>query len=119
MYTLSVTSHDKSLNSRLQGLWAEPRRVPLGAVVPANNTWMENAFVADASRENGKAVAILVLDDHYRSGDPTLRSESGVIGDPISKPLLCSIPSQARAKKVTLDPVVRRMINSECGRGTA
>ncbi len=88
IYTWSVLSHDKSINSRLGILWLDPQGVPLGLVQPPNNRWMEQAFVADASREGGMKVAVLILDDHYRSGDPTYRSQSGVIGDQISTPVL-------------------------------
>jgi hypothetical protein len=75
---------------------------------------MENAFVADKSNEEGKRIAVLVLDDHYRSGDPSYRSESGVIGDRVSKVVLCSVPAQAREKKVTIDAAVQRLIAAEC-----
>ena len=114
VYSWVGISHDKSVNSRLQMLWLNPEGVPLGQVQPANNRWMQQAFVADLSREEGKAVAVLILDDHYRGGDPTYRSASGVIGDRITKHVLCSIPSQARARNVSLDPAVRRLIRAEC-----
>ena len=115
VYSWVGISHDKSINSRLQMLWLDPEGVPLGQVQSANNRWMKQAFVADASREDGKAVAVLILDDHYRGGDPTYRSASGVIGDRITKSVLCSIPSQARARNVPLDPAVRRLIRTGCG----
>lgn len=114
IYTWAVLSHDKSINSRMAMLWLDPQDVPLGVVQPAGNLWMKEAFVADAPAEDGKKVALLVLDDHYRSGDPTYRSESGVIGDRIGKPVLCSVTAQARRKKVALDPAVRRLIHAEC-----
>jgi hypothetical protein len=75
---------------------------------------MRQAFVADTSSEEGKRIAVLVLDDHYRGGDPTYRSESGVIGDRISQPVLCSVPSQARTSRVSLDPAVRNLILAKC-----
>src|SRR5215218_1768253 len=71
IYTWAVLSHDKSVNSQLGILWQDRRGVPLGVVQPSNNRWMKNAFVADASDEDGKNVAVLILDDHYRSGDLT------------------------------------------------
>jgi hypothetical protein len=114
LFTISVVGHDKSVNSRLQRLWSDAGGVPLGTVVPANNRWMENAFVADQSGETGKQVVVLILDDHYRSGDESLRSESGVIGDSISPQILCSIPMQARTRQVVLDPAVRKLIADEC-----
>lgn len=96
-------------------LWSDPKSVPLRTLIPANNRWMENAFIADESREEGKAVAVLILDDHYKSGDYSLRSQSGVIGDEISRAVLCSVPTQAKRKKVSLDEVVRRRISAICG----
>jgi hypothetical protein len=114
-FTLSVVGHDKAVNSRLQMLWSDPKSVPLRTLIPANNRWMENAFIADESREEGKAVAVLILDDHYKSGDYSLRSQSGVIGDEISRAVLCSVPTQAKRKKVSLDEVVRRRISAICG----
>ena len=111
-----AVSHDKSLNSRFERLWLDPAGVPLGVVIPANNHWMENAFVADVSREDGKKVAVMILDAHYISGDGTLRSESGVIGDTMSRRVLCSLPVQAQEKGVTLDNAVKRLVKSECGR---
>jgi hypothetical protein len=114
IYTAVVLSHDKSANSQLAMLRLDSRGVPLGSVQPAGNRWMKQAFVADASTEDGGKVAVLILDDHYRGGDPSYRSESGVIGDRISKPVLCSVPSQARTKNVSLDPAVRRLIAAEC-----
>jgi hypothetical protein len=114
IYTWAVLSHDKSINSQLGILWLDPAGVPVGVVQPDNNRWMEDAFVADTSTEKGKKIAMLVLDDHYRGSDPTYRSESGVIGDRIGRAVLCSVPSQARAKKVALDPVVQRLIAAEC-----
>ena len=116
IYTWAVLSHDKSINSQLGIFWLDPAGVPLGVVQPDNNRWMDVAFVADTSTEKGKKIAMLILDDHYRSGDPTYRSESGVIGDRIGRVVLCSVPSQARAKKVALDPVVQRLIAAECTR---
>lgn len=113
-YSLAVLSHDKSINSRLQILWDDPHGVPIGVVQPANNRWMEDAFVADRSTEEGKKISVLVLDDHYRGGDPLYRSESGVIGDHISRAVLCSVPSQARTKKIGLDPLVQHLIAAEC-----
>ena len=114
IYTWAVLSHDKSINSQLQILWRAPNGVAAGTVQPADNRWMDNAFVADKPTEQGKKIAVLILDDHYRSGDPTYRSESGVIGDRISRDVLCSVPLQARTKKVALDPVVQELINAEC-----
>jgi len=114
LYTATVLTHDKSINSKVGILWQDPKGVPIGVVQPPNNRWMKEAFVADASNEEGKKVAVLILDDHYRGGDPTYRSESGVIGDEISKPVLCSVPAQARAKNISLDPVVQRLILAEC-----
>ena len=114
IYTWVVLSHDKSINSELGILWLDPQGVPVGVVQSANSRWMENAFVADKSNEDGKRIAVLVLDDHYRSGDPSYRSESGVIGDRVSKVVLCSVPAQAREKKVALDAAVQRLIAAEC-----
>ena len=114
IYTVAVLSHDKSVNSELQILWFDPHGMPIGVVQSANNRWMEHAFVADRSKEDGKRIAVLVLDDHYRGGDPTYRSESGVIGDPISNAVLCSIPVQARQKKVAIDHAVQRLIAAKC-----
>jgi hypothetical protein len=114
IHTWSALSHDKSINSRLAILWLDPQGAPLGLVQPPGNRWMEQAFVADAPVDEGKKIAVLILDDHYRSGDPTYRSESGAIGDRISKPILCSVPSQARTKGISLDPVVQRLILAEC-----
>lgn len=114
IYTWSALGHDKSINSRLAMLWLDPQGVPIGVVQPPDNRWMEEAFVADVPTEEDKKIAVLVLDDHYRSGDPTYRSQSGVIGDRISKRVLCSVPSQARARRVSLDPAVQRLIRSEC-----
>lgn len=114
IYTWAVLSHDKSINAQLGILWLDPKGVPVGVVQPANNRWMEAAFVADKSTEQGKKINVLVLDDHYRSGDPIYRSENGVIGDRISQEVLCSVPSQSRSKKVALDPVVQYLITAEC-----
>lgn len=112
--TIFNVGHDYSVNSRLQLLWLDPKGAPLGVVVPANNRWMRNAFVADESHEDGKKIAVLILDDHYRSGDPTLRSESGVIGDPISRKVLCSVPPQAVRKQVAIDETVQRFVDGQC-----
>src|SRR5438270_2185471 len=114
IYTMAVLSHDKSINSELGILWDDPKGAPLCIVQAPKNRWMESAFVADASREKGKKIALLVLDDHYRSGDSLYRSESGVIGDPISDAVLCSVPSQAAPKNVVLDPLVQRLISVRC-----
>jgi hypothetical protein len=114
IHTWSGLSHDKSINSQLQAFWLDPQGVPIGRVQPAKNRSMEEAFLADASSEEGKKIAVLILDDHYRGGDPSYRSESGVIGDRISKPVLCSVPSQARASGVSLDPAVQHLILAEC-----
>jgi hypothetical protein len=114
IYLWVVLGHDKSINSQLGILWLDPKGVPVGIVQPAHNHWMEEAFVADASSEKGKKIAVLILDDHYRGGDSAYRSESGVIGDRISREVLCSIPSQSQAKQVTLDPVVQHLIAAEC-----
>ena len=114
IYNLAGISHDMSINSRLGSLWLDPQGVPLGVVQPANNRWLKQAFVADASSEDGKKIAVLILDDHYKGADPTYRSESGVIGDRISKPVLCSVPAQARRANVILDPAVRRIISARC-----
>ena len=115
LHTMSAVGHDKTLNSRLQLLWSKPGGVPLRIVVPPSTRWMENAFIAEASEEEVKPVAVLILDDHYRSGDYMLRSKSGVVGDEISREVLCSVPEQARSDKVRLDPVVQRLIAAECG----
>lgn len=114
IHTWSVLAHDKAVNSRLGSLWLDPQGVPLGVVQAPDNRWMEQAFVADVSSEEGKKISVLILDDHYRSGDPTYRSISGVIGDRIGKAVLCSVPSQARSKGVVLDPAVRSLILAEC-----
>ena len=113
-FTLLVVSHDKSLNSRLGILWNQHQGVPLGIVLPAKNPWIENAFVAEASGNDHRHVVALILDDHYRSGDFSLRSESGVIGDRLSRKVLCSVPAQARTKSIALDPVVQSLIAVEC-----
>jgi hypothetical protein len=113
-YTWAVLGHDKSINTQLAILRENPKGVPLGLVQPSNNRWMKEAFLADAPSEDGKKIALLILDDHFRGGDPAYRSESGVIGDRISKPVLCSVPAQARTKNVLLDPAVRRLIVAEC-----
>jgi hypothetical protein len=115
VFTMVNVTHDYSVNSQLQILWENPKGAPLGLVVTANNRWMENAFVADESREDGKKVAVLILDDHYRSDDLTLRSQSGVIGDPISRKVLCSIPAQAEHKHVAVDRKVQLLIDEQCG----
>ena len=117
LFTLVVISHDKSLNSRVAILWMNPRGAPLGIVVPAKNRWMENSFIAEASHDKLTKIAVLILDDHYESGDYSLRSESGVVGDEISRNVLCSVQAQARGKRVSLDPVVQRLIVSRCGNG--
>jgi len=86
-----VISHDKSVNSEVGILWESSDRVPLGTVVPANNRWIEHAFIADSA--NGRHLVrrrALILDDHYLSSDPTLRTDTGVIGDAISREVLCS-----------------------------
>jgi len=114
IYTLAVLSHDKSINSELGILWDNPHGVPVGVVQPQNSRWMKEAFIADASTEQGKKMAVLVLDDHYRSGDPLYRSTSGVIGDRISKTVLCSVPAQARNRNVALDPAVQHLITVAC-----
>jgi hypothetical protein len=114
IYTSVVLGHDKSINSQLGILWLEPEGVPIGVVQAANNRWMRQAFVADRSGDKGKKIAVLILDDHYRSGDPLYGTESGVIGDRISRAVLCSVPSQARTKMVVLDPVVQHFIAAEC-----
>lgn len=114
LFTVMAVGHDKSMNSRLQVLWEEPRGVPLGIVVPADNRWIENAFVAEASDATDKQIAVLLLDDHYMSGDYSLRSRSGVIGDKISREVLCSVPAQARTANVDLDAVIQRVIAAEC-----
>ena len=114
LYTLAVVSHDKSLNSMLQLIWSRPQGVPLGVVVPPHNRWIENAFVADASNDRTRPLAVLILDDHYRSGDYSLRSETGLVGHRPGRNVLCSVPAQARAAGVELDPVVRRLIAAEC-----
>ena len=107
--------HDKAINSdALQRVENYGRRVPLGTVVPAHNRWTTNAFIAEASdKEVYGGTSVLILDDHYRGGDPTYRTESGVIGD-LSVPLLCSIPSQAAGRGVYVDPAVLRLIHSRC-----
>ena len=114
IYTWAVLSHDKSINSQFGILWLDPQGVPVGVVQPRNNRWMEEAFIADRSTEEGKKIAVLILDDHYRGGDPTYRSESGVIGDRISHAVLCSVPAQAQTKRVALDPVIQRLIAAQC-----
>jgi hypothetical protein len=108
--------HDKAVNANaLQRLWSYGRSVPLRTVVPAHNRWTDNAFVAEpAVQAPGKDTSVLILDDHYRGGDPTYRTESGLIGDDLSIGLLCSLPSQAAAKGVRLDPVVVRLVRSRC-----
>jgi hypothetical protein len=113
-YTLAVVSHDKSLNSEVGILWETTDRVPLGTVVPARNRWIDHAFIADRTHDRLAQRSVLILDDHYKSGDPSLRSDSGVIGDAISRPVLCSVPAQAQAKSVKLDPVVERLVRTEC-----
>jgi hypothetical protein len=118
IYTASVVSHDKSVNSEVGILWETGDHVPLGTVVPPNNRWIDHAFIAERATPEGLVKrSILVLDDHYRSGDPTLRTETGVIGDSISREVLCSVPAQAKAQAntVKLDPVVQRLISNKCG----
>jgi hypothetical protein len=113
-YTAVVVGADKSVNSEVGILWETTDRVPLGTVVPANNRWISHAFIADRAHDPLVRRSVLILDDHYRSGDLTLRTESGVIGDGISRPVLCSVPAQAKAKSVKVDPVVEKLLNAEC-----
>lgn len=111
--------HDKAVNAdALQRLWGYGRRIPLRTVVPAHNRWTDKAFIAGVATpsgaEPGRDASVLILDDHYRGSDPTYRSKSGVIGDPVSLPLLCSLPAQASWKGVDLDPVVLQLVHSSC-----
>ena len=111
-------SQDKSLNSEVDVLWSYGKAVPLGTVVPPHNRWIDHAFVAERSHEGASYPSVLILDDHYRGTDRTYRlTESGIVlvGGAISPRLLCSLPSQAENKQVTLDPVVLRLVRSKCG----
>ncbi|AQR72426.1 hypothetical protein BXU08_00965 [Sphingomonas sp. LM7] len=105
------TSHDKAINADVLQPLREQKDLPFGTVVPRDNRWEANAFIAEY--RDGK-IAVLILDDHYWGGDPAYRSGNGVIGDDISYGLLCSIPAQARARRVALDPAVDIMIKSHC-----
>ena len=116
-YTVDALGHDKSRNTDIAYLWQDARGVPLGVVIPANNAWMQSAFVADTSHEKLKAVSLLILDDHYRSNDPDYSSESGVIGDEISVRVLCSVPAQTARLHIRLDAVVQKRIAERCASG--
>lgn len=109
-----VLSHDKSVNSEIGILWEAKDRVPLGVVIPSHNRWISHAFIADVSVDPLVQRSVMIIDDHYQSGDPTLRSQSGIIGDPMRPPLLCTLPSQCKAKSVELDPAVVRLVQAEC-----
>ena len=106
--------HDKEINSDVFQRLHRENKLPLGTLVPQNNHWISNAFVAESSRDG---YAVLIIDDHYRGDDPAYRSESGVIGDEISRRVLCSLPAQARSKAVIIDPVVAQLIKSQCANG--
>lgn len=108
--------HDKAVNAdALQRLGSYGRKLPMRTVIPAHNHWTDKAFIAEPSKEEaGRDASVLILDDHYRGDDPTYRTESGIIGDELSLPVLCSVPVQAANKGVSLDPVVLRMIRSKC-----
>jgi hypothetical protein len=108
-------AHDKAVNADVLQPLREQPDLPLGKVVPSNNRWKRNAFVAER-RVDGNAV--LILDDHYRGRDPAYRSPDGVIGDEISSALLCSVPAQAKANAIVVDPAVLSMINRKCSRGS-
>jgi hypothetical protein len=56
----------------------------------------------------------MILDNHYRGSDPTYRTPSGVIGDQLSRDLLCSLPAKAAALRVALDSIVAAEIRSQC-----
>ncbi|MBC9030767.1 hypothetical protein IAG41_00025 [Sphingomonas sp. JC676] len=104
-------AHDKGFNADVLQPLRGQENLPIGTIVPQNNRWKSNAFVAERS---GADNAVLILDDHYRGSDPAYRSDSGVIGDEISRTLLCSLPTHAKMKAVIIDPVVAHMISSKC-----
>jgi len=116
IYAFRLFVHDKAVTAdALQRVWSYGKQVPLGVVVPPHNRWTPNAFVAeDAGRSDG-SVKVLILDDHYRSGDPDFASADGIIGDELSHKLLCTIPGQAATRKVELDAVVVAKIRQQCG----
>jgi hypothetical protein len=115
----SRINHDKAVNvDALQRLWSYGVHVPLNVVVPANNKWTHHAFVAERFESDPpRQTSVLILDDHYRGDDPTYRSEDGIIGNQLSKGLLCSLPAQASEKHVTLDSRVAGKIEAECKNG--
>lgn len=104
--------YDKSMNANVFQRARQLPDIPLGVVVPAGNRWVANAFVAERSTDG---IAVLILDDHYRGDDAMYRSGSGVIGDDISKPLLCALPADAALKAIVIDPVVSSLIEANCG----
>ena len=107
--------HDKAVNANaLQRIRQYEREIPLRTVVLPHNRWTDNAFVAEPSTNGAGAISVLIVDDHYRGSDPAYRTDAGLIGDEISLPLLCSLPSQAAAKGVRLDAVVMRSIHTRC-----
>lgn len=105
-------AYDKGVNANVLQSLRDKRNLPVGIVVPPNNRWKSNAFIAE---RDGTTYSILILDDHYRGSDRSFRSDSGVIGDEIGQGFLCAIPAQATAKGVAIDPAVTRMIKSRCG----
>jgi hypothetical protein len=113
---LSRVVHDKAVNADgLQRLPNDGAAVPLNVVLPPNNRWTAHAFIAEQRKADpGRQISVLILDDHYRGDDPTYRTASGVIGEGLSIALLCSVPAQADAKGVRLDPDVAQLIHSKC-----
>ena len=85
--------------------------------MPNNSRWIKNAFVVERNGGKGVPVAVLILDDHYRSDDPAYSSQTRAIGTDISSDLLCSLPTQATWKEVSVDPIVTGMIKARCGKG--
>ena len=111
--------HDKAANADgMQRLWRQAPNLPIGVVVPSNNRWNQHAFVAERStRYNDRGgVGILILDDHYTGDDETYSSGNGVIGDDLSAALLCAVPAKAALSGVIIDPIVKSMIATRCGR---
>lgn len=108
--------HDKAINANsLQRLWSQGGTLPVDEIVPSNNKWTKNAFIAETRSSDGpNKIRVLILDDHYLGKDMTYRSRSGVIGDEISEMLLCSLPAKAKRTRLKIDPVVMDMINSRC-----
>jgi hypothetical protein len=110
-------AHDRTMRAELARLDVLPdQALPSGVVVPPHNVWSKYAFVAQRVAESSgrdRTALTLILNDHYRVG----RSQNAVIGDDLDPVILCSVPEQAKEKKVELDPAVIRLMQEKCRAG--